>query len=62
MQRYIATNALSQRYLARVLSKLLDEDKTTIDILINNGIIDLVRDLLDGECRNDEKVDVIELV
>lgn len=49
MVRYVATNCLYAKYLVKVLCKVLEEDKTTIDILINNGIIDMIRDYLDSD-------------
>lgn len=48
MQKSIVSNSVSRKYLARVLSKALEEDSCVIDVLIDNGIIDLLRDLIDS--------------
>jgi len=48
MEKSIVSNSISRKYLARVLSKALEEDSCVIDVLIDNGIIDLLRDLIDS--------------
>ncbi len=48
MEKNIVSNSISRKYLARVLSKALEEDSCVIDVLIDNGIIDLLRDLIDS--------------
>lgn len=62
MKRYIVVNPLSRKPLAQTLTKILTEDKTSIDLLIDNGIIDIVHDLLDSQFSIEDKIEVIDLV
>lgn len=62
MKREIVVNIRYNKYLIRILSKMLDEDNGCLGILRDYGVIDVVCDSLNDEVHVEDKVDVIELV
>lgn len=47
INRNFITNPFYAKYCFRILWRLIKEDKSSLDVMVDNGIYEAVRDILD---------------